>query len=76
MANEELYLIQIEEVDSYTDTRKRYYMKSASDVREVAKVPLHVAQHCVANMGNDFRYRRHAVAVKFDPDTTPGEAWL
>lgn len=60
----DLYAIHIEELDSYTGTTKRYYMRSAEDVRQLACLPLHLARHVVANMGNDYRYRRHATAHK------------
>lgn len=60
----DLYAIHVEELDSYAGTTKRYYMRSAADVRELAIVPLHIAQHICANMGNDYRYRRHATAHK------------
>lgn len=59
-----MYLIQIEELDTYTNERKRYYMRDASDNRRPAVVTREVANHCVANMGNDYRYRRHATAVR------------
>lgn len=54
------YAIHIEEIDTYTGVTRRYYMRDASDARKVALVSKHVAQHVCANMGNDFRYRRHA----------------
>lgn len=57
------YIIQIEELDTYTNARKRYYMKEASDCRKVAVLNETVARHVVANMGNDFRYRRHAKMI-------------
>ena len=59
-----MYLIQIEELDTHTNASKRYYMRDASDDRRPAVVSDTVARHCVANMGNDFRYRRHATMVK------------
>lgn len=73
MTDETLYLIQIEEVDTYTGKRRRYFMRNASDVRKVAMVPLHVARHCVANMGNDFRYRRHASMQEWTRATSPAD---
>lgn len=72
---EQLYMVQIEELDTYTSSRKRYYMKNASDVRRVATMPAHIARHVVANMGNDFRYLRHATMVAVD-NRTPEEIAL
>lgn len=58
-----LYVVHVEEFDTYTGQTKKYLMAEADNPDQVATFSLAVGRFVIANMGNDWRYRRHAVLL-------------
>jgi hypothetical protein len=59
-----MFMVQIEERNTQTNQRKRYYLKDASDYRRPAVMSLNVARHAAANVSSDWLTRRHATLIE------------
>lgn len=61
-----MYMVQIEELNTQTNQRKRYYLKDAADYRRPAVLTLNVARHAAANVTSDWLVRRHATLIEVE----------